>query len=630
MDLSAVRPALGWWMVLALVLAALLLAAAALFVLRERIPAHWQQPVRALVFGVRIDDDVRIVMPDGTKLAGTLYRPRNIDGPLPTVYVRLPYDRRRYGEAIGEGLFFARNGYAVLVQDVRGKFESEGGDFLPWRHATGDGVATLDWIVRQPWSNGKVGTIGCSALGELQYALARANHPAHAAMIPIAAGGAAGDVGGHAGYFGAFEGGVFQLAGAAGWFAKHGVKSDHRPWPENLDMASALPTLPAIDVVKRVRPGANGFEDFLRTPLGDARWRALDYVFSDDRPTTPALVIDTWGDPSLSGTLALTESVRRQSPDAAHAQHVIIAPGNHCEQELVVGMGRFGELPVRNAEQPYRQWYLAWFDHWLRGRGDGLKALPPYRYFVLNEQRWLDATQWPPAESRPQSWYLSSNGHANGRDGDGVLALEAAREIRSDDFIHDPMHPVPSRGGPLCCTGDPNQTSGPADQRDVETRQDVLVYTSAPLQQPLRIVGKLSAQLVVSSTAPDTDFVARLVHVWPDGRATNIQEGALRARYRDGIERPSLMTPGDRYVLDVPMRSIAYLVPRGHRIRLDISSSSFPRLERNLGTGGRNYDETAPSKALNRIFHGGDAVSFVEIPVLDLPVPEDKPFAGPR
>jgi len=630
MDLSAVRPALGWWTVLALLLAALALAAAALFVMRERIPAHWQQPVRALIFGVDIDDDVRIAMPDGTHLAGTLYRPRNVDGPLPTVYVRLPYDRRRYGEAIGEGLFFARNGYAVLLQDVRGKFGSEGDDFIPWRHATNDGVATLDWIVRQPWSNGKVGTIGCSALGELQYALARANHPAHAAMIPIAAGGAAGDVDGQAGYFGAFEGGVFQLAGAAGWFAKHGMKSDHRPWPNDLDMASALPTLPAIDVVKRVRPGANGFEDFLQTPLGDARWRALDYVFADDRPTTPALVIDTWGDPSLSGTLALTESVRRHSPEAGRVQHVIIAPGNHCEQELVIGSGQFGDLPVRNADQPYRQWYLAWFDHWLRGRGDGLRALPPYRYFVLNEQRWLDATQWPPAEARPQSWYLSSNGHANGRDGDGVLALEAAREIRSDDFIHDPMHPVPSRGGPLCCTGDPNQRSGPVDQRDVETREDVLVYTSAPLQEPLRIVGRLSAQLVVSSTAPDTDFVARLVHVWPDGRATNIQEGALRARYRDGVERPSLMTPGQRYVLDIPMRSIAYLIPRGHRIRLDISSSSFPRLERNLGTGGRNYDESLPSKALNRIFHGGDAVSFVEIPVLDLPVPEEKTFAGPR
>lgn len=625
MDLSSVRPALFWW----IALAALVLAAVALYALRERIPAHWQQPLRALIFGVHIDDDVRIDMPDGTPLAATLYRPRGADGPLPTVYVRLPYDRRRYGEALGEGLFFARNGYAVLVQDVRGKFESGGDDFVPWRHATGDGVATLDWIVRQPWSNGKVGTIGCSALGELQYSLARANHPAHAAMIPMAAGGAAGDVAGHAGYFGAFEGGVFQLASAAGWFAKHGMKANHGPWPESLDMAAALPTLPVLDVVRRVRPGPNAYEDFLQTSLGDPRWRGLDYVSDDDRPRTPALVIDSWGDPSLAGTLAITESVRRHSPDAAANQHVVIAPGNHCEHELVGGMGSFGDLPVRDADRPYRQWYLAWFDHWLRGKGEGLAKLPPYQFFVLNEQRWLSATQWPPAESRLQPWYLGSGGHANGRDGDGVLALVPGRETRSDEFLHDPTKPVPSRGGPLCCTGDPAQRSGPVDQRDVETRDDVLVYTSAPLRAPLRIAGPLRAQLVVSSSAPDTDFVARLVHVWPDGRATSIQEGALRARYRDGVERPNLMTPGKRYVLDVPMRSIAYLVPAGHRLRLDIASSSFPRLERNLGTGGHNYDESAPTNALNRVFHGGDAVSFVELPVLDTPVPEARTFASP-
>ncbi|MDI9238355.1 CocE/NonD family hydrolase [Lysobacter sp. LF1] len=620
------RPALVWW----IVLVALALAAGALFVLRERIPANWQQPLRALVFNVRIDDDVRIVMPDGTPLAGTLYRPRGADSPLPTIYVRLPYDRRRYGEALGEGMFFARNGYAVLVQDVRGKFESGGDDFVPWRHATADGAATLDWIAAQPWSNGKVGTIGCSALGELQYALARANHPAHAAMIPMAAGGAAGDVAGQAGYFGAFEGGVFQLASAAGWFSKHGLKASHGPWPETLDMAGTLRTLPTLDVVRRVRPGANAYEDFLQTSLGDPRWRALDYVSEDDRPRVPALVIDTWGDPSLSGTLAITEAVRRHSPDAAANQHVVIAPGNHCEHELIAGIGRFGDLPVRNADRPYREWYLAWFDYWLRGKGDGLAKLPAYQFFVLNEQRWLSSTQWPPAESRVQAWYLGSGGRANGRDGDGVLALQPARETNADEFLYDPLHPVPSRGGPLCCTGDPTQQSGPVDQRDVEVRDDVLVYTSAPLQAPLRIAGPLRAQLVVSSSAPDTDFVARLVDVSPDGRAINIQEGALRARYRDGVERPSPMTPGKRYVLDVPMRSIAYLLPAGHRLRLDITSSSFPRLERNLNTGGRNYDESAPAKALNRIFHGGDAVSFVELSVLDTPVPEERSFVGPR
>lgn len=623
MELSTVRPASFWWTLLVAALLLMAVAAGLAYTLRNRIPTHWQIPLRALLFNVRIDDDTWVTMPDGTRLAGTLYRPRGADGPLPSVYIRLPYDRKHYGEALSDAMFFARHGYVVLVQDVRGKFESDGEGFVPWRHATADGVATLDWITHQPWSNGKVGTIGCSALGELQYALARANHPAHAAMIPSASGGAAGTIAGNADYFGSFEGGVMQLAGTTGWFARHGSKVAHAPALENLDMTALLPQLPLQSLVQRARPGPNGYDDFLQIPLGDARWNDLDYVSDGDRITTPALVINTWGDQTIDGTLAISEAVRRSSPTAAANQHVVIAPGNHCEHELIADMGRFGDLEVRNAEQPYRQWYLQWFDHWLRGKGDGLASLPPYLYFVLGEQRWLGADRWPPADAQVQPWYLGSGGKANSRDGDGTLALQAPKDSVFDAYIYDPEHPAPSRGGPLCCSADPKAVSGPVDQADVETRDDVLVYTSAPLAQPLRIAGPLRAQLVVSSSAPDTDFIARLVHVWPDGRATNIQEGALRARYRDGIAAPALMTPGQRYTLRVDMRSIAYLVPHGHRIRLDITSSSFPRLERNLNTGGRNYDETAPLKASNRIHHGGATLSYLELPVLANPAPQE-------
>lgn len=621
MDLSAVRPASFWWMLLIGATLTVVIAAGLLYALRNRIPAHWQVPARALLFNVRIDDDVWITMPDGVRLAGTLYRPRAARDPLATVYVRLPYDRRHYGEALGEAMFFARHGYAVLVQDVRGKFESEGDGFVPWRHGTGDGVATLDWITRQPWSNGKVGTIGCSALGELQYALARANHPAHAAMIPSAAGGAAGALAGNADYFGSFEGGVMQLSGTTGWFSRHGGKLAHSGSPAVPGMAALLPQLPVLDLVQRARPGPNAYEDFLLTPLGGPGWNDLDYVTDADRITTPALVINTWGDQTIDGTLAISEAVRRHSPEAAMYQHVVIAPGNHCEHEQIADMGRFGELPVSNAGQPYREWYLQWFDYWLRGRGDGLAKLPPYLFFVLNEQRWLTSTAWPPTQARHQRWYLRSGGKANGRDGDGTLGPQPDENEHVDGYLYDPLDPVPSRGGPLCCSADPHAVSGPVDQRDVEIRDDVLVYTSQPLEAPMRIVGPLRAHLVVSSSAPDTDFVARLVHVWPDGRATNIQEGALRSRYRDGIFCPTRMKPGETYELTVDMRSIAYLVPRGHRIRLDVTSSSFPRLERNLNTGGRNYDETVPAQALNRVHVGGNTASYLELPVLSTPEP---------
>jgi len=592
------------------------------YLFRDRIPAHWQMPPRALLAGVAIEPDVPIAMPDGVRLAATLYRPRAARGRLATIYVRTPYDRDRNSSGLWAALFFARHGYAVLVQDVRGKFASQGRDFLPWRHATGDGVATLDWIARQPWSNGKVGTFGCSALGELQYALARARHPAHAAMITSGAGGAIGSARGSYEYFGLFEGGIFELASGYGWFAQHGAKDPRAPPLLDVDIRSELRGLPVAGLVRRVRPGPNGYDDFLRVPLGDPGWRPLDYVSAGDRLDTPTLAITTWGDQTVGATLALSEFARAgDRPGSTSRQRVVMAPGNHCEHEQIGDSGRYGDLIVHNAQQPYRDWYLRWFDYWLRGRGDGLASLPGYRFYVLGENRWLSSSSWPPTGAREQRWYLGGNGRANGAGGDGVLQARPAAGSRYDEYRYDPLDPAPSRGGPQCCTGNPSDRAGPVDQREVEARGDVLVYTSEPMQRPLRIAGPLRARLVISSSARDTDFVARLVDVWPDGRAISIQEGALRARYRNGIARPQLMTPGRRYPLTVEMRSIAYLLPVGHRLRLDLSSSSFPRLERNLNTGGRNAYETTAVVARNRVHHGAGSMSYLELPVLELPVP---------
>lgn len=592
-------------------LLAVLLALALLWRMRDRLPESVHVPLRALWWGVRIDDGVRIRAPDGIALAATLFRPRNAIDALPTIYVRMPYDRHASADGLGYALFFARHGYAVLVQDVRGTFGSQGDDFVPWKHATSDGVATLEWIVRQPWSNGKVGSFGCSALGELQFALARANHPAHAAMIASGAGGGIGSADGRYGYFGLFEGGVFQLASGFGWFVEHGAKDRNAPPMPDFDRAAALRTLPLRGMTSRVRPGANAFDDFVGMPLTDPRWETLDYISRNDRLATPALIINSWGDQTLGDTLALARLV-----DARVPQHVVLAPGDHCQHEQMRDDVTWGELRVRHAERPYSDWYLRWFDHWLRGRGDGLSDLPAYQYFVVGENRWLGSDVWPPAAARAQRWYLSSNGRAIGRDGDGTLQPQPAPAAGSDSYRDAPDDPVPTRGGPVCCTGDANIRPGPMDQRDVEQRADVLVYTSAPLSAPLRIVGPLRAHLVVSSSARDADFIARLVDVFPDGRAINIQEGALRARYRRGIASPQLLTPGEVAELEVDMRAIAWYLPAGHRLRLDIASSSFPRLERNLHAGAHDADARIGSVATNRIHHDAARPSFVEFPVL--------------
>lgn len=595
---------------------------------RDQIPESVHVPLRALWWGVRINDDVRIDAADGTGLKATLFRPRNVNGVLPTIFVRMPYDRRASADGLGYALFFARHGYAVLVQDVRGTYGSEGNDFVPWRHATSDGVASLDWIVDQPWSNGKVGTFGCSALGELQFSLARANHPAHTAMIASGAGGGIGSAGDRYGYFGLFEGGVFQLASGFGWFAEHGNKDRDAPPLSPFDRASALRMLPLRDMLKRVRPGANAFEDFVSMPLADPHWDELDYVSSTDRLDTPALLINTWGDQTVADTLALARLAKKSAArDTPLRQHVILAPGDHCSHEQMSDHSPmpWGDISVSNAGRPYSDWYLRWFDYWLRDRGNGLSALPAYQFFVVGENRWLGSADWPPTAARRQRWFLGGSGRANGSDGDGALLPQSPPLEAVDSYRYDPNDPVPTRGGPVCCTGDDRTRSGPVDQREVERRGDVLAYTSEALTAPLRIAGPVRAHLVISSSARDTDFVARLVDVWPDGRAINIQEGALRARYRDGIANPQLLTPDEATTLVVEMRDIAYRLPEGHRLRLDIASSSFPRLERNLNTGGNNFDESNGMVAVNRVYHGPAHRSFVELYLLDDAASKDAP-----
>jgi putative CocE/NonD family hydrolase len=599
-------------LVLAALLAAVLLAMPSVrHPLVRLLPPTWKIRAESLVRGISVDHGVRIVMPDGVRLAATLYLPKEASRPLATVLVRAPYGRNAYGEAYDSGLFFARQGYAVLVQDLRGTGDS-GGELLPWRDVSSDGAATLDWIAAQSWSNGKVGTFGCSALGETQLVLAPRQHPAHAAMISSGSGGAVGSLRGRHGYFGLFEGGVFQLASGFGWFVQFGAKDPRAPAAVPFDTLAQLRKLPVATLMQDVRPAPNGYTDFLDAPPGDPRWREWGYLTDHDLVTTPTFLINTWGDQTVADSLAFAEFQRLNAP--AHEQKVVIAPGVHCQHEKFGLPDRFGAAGDVQGEA-YRQAYLRWFDHWLRGEGEGLAGIAPYTFYMLGEDRWYESDRWPPAASKVEQWFLDSGGNANTRDGDGVLTLTAPRAEATDTLVYDPDDPVPTRGGPVCCTGDDRDVSGPADQADVESRPDVLVYTSAPLEQDLRIAGPLSLRLNVSSDTPDTDLVARLVDVAPDGLALNIQEGALRLRYRDGPPG-RLMEPGERYTVTVDLRAIAYRISKGHRLRLQVTSSSFPRLERNLNGGGDVHRETVARIATNRIHHGPDAPAWLSLPVL--------------
>lgn len=582
----------------------------------ERIPPTWTINVAALRHGIDVDHGQWLTTPDGTRLAASLYRPSRAQSRLPTILIRLPYHRLRYAEGYGSALFFARHGYAVLVQDLRGSGGSEG-ELMPWAHAADDAAATMEWITRQPWSDGTVATIGCSALGETQLVSQHRAPSAWRAMIASGAGGAVGSLGGRYEYFGVFEGGVFQLASGYGWFVESGSKRPDAPPAAPFDRARMLSELPISDLVARVRPSPNSYSEFLTTPLGDDTWTQWGYLGEDSRMRVPALLINTWGDQTLSGTLAIAEHWRKADPEGTAVRlKTILAPGNHCDHQSFGRTARFGEIEVENGGLGYAQLALRWFDFWLKGRGDALTEMPAYTYYVIGADSWRTSDTWPPAETQTQRWWLGSAMHANTASGDGSLTRESRAGAASDTWRYDPADPVPTRGGPICCTGS-QHASGPANQVDVEQRNDVLVYTSAPLEDDLVIAGPIRLHLQVSSDARDTDLVGRLAHVFPDDRSIGIQEGALRLRYRDGFSVPRPMEPGQRVKATVDMRDIAYRLPKGHRLRLHLTSSSFPRLERNLNTGGDNARETRMVVATNRVHYDQpDAGSWLEFHAL--------------
>lgn len=554
--------------------------------------------------GIHITRDVMVPMSDGVRLATDLYLPPLSDEGVPTVLVRLPYDKDVYGGALQWVSRVGTHGYAVVIQDMRGRFGSEG-VFAAYEHDAEDGSTTLDWIAAQPWSNGRIATAGCSALGESQAVLAKARNPHHSAMIAQAAGGAIGTGGASRGYFGFYQGGIPLLAELFGWFAFQGGKTAEHMGSAAVDPAQALWELPTGTLVRRHRPDPTDFDDMLSRFDDPRYWHEMGFLSEHDWFATPGLHVTTWHD-FVRGTFEVAALMRTNATtDAARDhQHVVIGPGDHCRFTQTFEDGQVGDLPIdQSAALDYLDLYRKWLDHWLRDQP--LPDLAAYTYFVLGANRWEEAETWPPAASHPMRWYLAE---------DGKLSREKPT-VGAVEWRYDPLDPTPTIGGPICCTGQPDLRTGPLDQTPNAARDDVLVFRSGPLETALTIVGDIRADLALSSDAPDTDVVAILVDIHPDGTELPIQQGALRLRYREGYDTPRLMRPGEVVHAEVDLGPIAYEVPSGHRLGLHISSSSFPRLERNLNTGGANWLETKPRVANNRLHLGAGNASAVVLPV---------------
>jgi len=563
-----------------------------------------------------VERSVMVSMRDGVKLATDIYRPKDLTGALPTILIRLPYNKASYRGATGPAEYFATQGYAVVVQDVRGKFASEG-EYHVYEGDTTDWADMFDWIGGQPWSTGRIGTYGCSYLGEGQIIAAQLHHPRHIAAIAQAAGGNLGRVGRRRQFWGSVEGGAFSISINFGWmpvFAS--IDKGARPMP-NVELAPFFRTLPVIDMPDRAGSPSWDWKNFLERSPDDPWWDAKGYLTADDSVSVATLHVSSWFDLAAEALEEAAIFRKNALNDRARTgQYAIISPTTHCASEGARSATMVGALPVGDARLHYWETYLAWYDHWLRDNQHAIDSLPHLQYYVIGRNEWRSSDSWPVKGMRETPFYLSSDGGANASNGNGRLAMTAPGRERVDTFTYDPANPVPARGGSICCTGNPKDVPGSFDNADIEQRPDVLVYTSDALTDGLELTGPMRAVVYLSSDAPDTDLTVKVLDVFPDGRSMNMQEGITRVRYRDGFDKARMMERGKVYEVPVDLHATSWYLPPGHRLRAEISSSNFPRFDRNLNTGGRNYDETTWRVAKNTVHHSAPSLSRLILPVV--------------
>jgi len=579
-----------------------------------------------------------VPMRDGIGLSTDIYRPKGATGKLPTVFIRTPYN---FAELADIELLYAveavKRGYAFVIQNERGRYYSEG-KFQILGHPQTDGYDALSWIAKQPWSNGKVGTLGCSSSAEWQLALATQHHPAHAAMVPMAAGAGIGKVGRFWEQGNWFTGGAPRTLFAV-WIyevdsplrpqipsgldpkirSRIAQYNDLDPAKPKVDWSQQVAHLPAAEMLSALGEPPGTFEELIVRKPASPEWQQGGLYQQTDRWGVPALWFNSWYDVSIGPNMELFNHIRAagSNANARDHQYAVIGPRTHCMFEDMGPDDKVGTRPMGDTSFDTVGTVFAWYDRWLKGDRKAFPDnTPAVRYFTMGENRWDNSEQWPPAAVKPMRFYLDSNGKANSVYGDGILSTSPASGNTSDSFVYDPLNPVQTLGGGDCCNGGIIKP-GAVDQRQIEARQDVLVYTSAPLTKPLRISGFVDTLLHVSSSAKDTDFAVKLVDVTPEGIAYIIGDTILRARYREGYEKEVFMQPGGIYKLQPTPLTTSLVFGQGHRIRVEVTSSNFPKFLRNLNTGGDNVTEKNVVVATNQVHHTKEHPSYIELPVVD-------------
>ncbi len=598
-----------------------------------------------------VERKVMLPMRDGVRLATDIYRPKSAPAPVPIVFSRTPYNfnfwdvRNGVPADMTTALTAVKRGYAYVVQNERGHFFSEG-DYDILGPPTTDGHDTLEWMKNQPWSNGKVGTTGCSSTAEWQMAVAAQGHPAHGAMNVQGFGAGVGRVGPYYEQGNWYRGGAVQMLFIA-WL--YGELNQVRPmFPANtsredlirasksFDLAQQLPPvdwdkalrhLPVQDILKAVdgphgifadaMPVATGGRMIQRAP-NDPAWYKGGLWHDNMRLDVPGLWFMSWYDVSVGPNLAMYNHVRKNARgDIANQQWAVIAPVAHCAYTRATEDTVVGERSMGDARLDYNEIVYGFFDKFLKGdKVTRIDQLPKVTYFTMGTNQWQTSDTWPPAGASTMTFHLSSGGKANSLSGDGALVMAAPAVSPSDTFIYDPANPVSSYGGNVCCTGNA-VLAGAFDQRKMEARADILVFTSEPFREGTELSGPIVPTLYVSSDAKDTDFTVKILDVEPDGRAFNLDESIQRMRYRDGYGKPLVWMEKDKvYKVTLQPLNTSNYFKAGHRLRIEVSSSNFPRFDRNLNTGGNNYDEVTGVVARNTLHHSARYPSSLTVTVV--------------
>ena len=556
-------------------------------------------------YEVTVERGVAAKMRDGVTLRADIYRPK-ADGKFPVLLVRTPYDKT--GET-NFGLRAAARGYVVIAQDVRGRLTSEG-EWYTFRNEILDGYDTVEWAAALPYSNGKVGMFGGSYVGATQYLAAISKPPHLAGICPTVTASNY-----HDGW--TYQGGAFEQWFNESWTSGLALDTLRRRLDKGMNPLEGSKVLPLVSYPVLEAPSAAGiatyFTDWLAHPNYDNYWKQLSIEDHYGDIQVPIYGIGAWYDIFLGGTLRNYVRLKKEAGTEAarKGQRLMVTVGGHAGGGRKIGAVDFGEKLEADGDAKM----LDWYDWLLKGEANGFDKEKPVRIFVMGKNEWRDEDDWPLARAKNTHYYLHSPGSANSLSGNGSLNTTPPAEEKADQYVYDPADAVPTIGGPLCCQRLPTGV-GPEDQRPAEQRPDVLVYTTPAFAKDTEVTGPVSLDLFVSSSAVDTDFTGKLVDVWPNGFAQNLTEGILRMRYRNSQEKPELANPGETYHITVDLWATSNVFLAGHKLRLEVSSSNFPRFDRNLNTGEEQARATRMIKATNVIYHDKAHPSALIVPVV--------------